>query len=56
MIWPDSKPPSPSLHAARFGRVLLIAVYAKNVQEDLTHEQKSKIRKAVQAFEESLEA
>ena len=43
-------------HAVRANVILLIAAYAKNVQEDLTSEQKAQIRKAVRAFEESLEA
>ncbi len=34
--------------------VLLIAAYAKNVQENLTDEQKKNIRKVVHSFEESL--
>jgi hypothetical protein len=40
--------------AAAAELVLLIAVYAKNVQENLTNDQKKAIREAVRTFEEEL--
>lgn len=39
-------------YAVQADLLLLIAAYAKNVQGDLTNDQKTKIRKLVRAFEE----
>jgi hypothetical protein len=41
-------------YSPKFERALLIVGYAKNVQEDLTNEQKKQVRKLVEDFEESL--
>lgn len=41
-------------YLARAELILLIEVYAKNIQEELMHDEKKQIRKLVKAFEESI--
>jgi hypothetical protein len=43
-------------YSAHHGVVLMMATYAKSVQENLTNDQKTKIRAVAAQFQESLDA